>query len=111
MHRISPQTVKIFENTIKRIADAETVKKAEDIAQLTRGWLVGIRLMGILNNCQYDSMSDLVEFAVEAARKHIENATPGVTSTESGKEREYTYIPTISISVFCVPVKRGGELD
>ncbi len=81
--------VKIFHDSLESITGSETLEKAESTTQLTRGYLVGIRLLNLINDSQYDAMNNLLEIATQTARKHIKKAAHGVTSTESDKANEY----------------------
>ncbi len=107
MNELTKTAIKIFDNTLQSITGAQTVGKAESSAQLARGYLVGIRLLDIINNWQYDAMSDLLEISVKTARKQINKATSGVTSTESGfVQRNLTN--TNSIAIFAISVNKEG---
>jgi hypothetical protein len=86
MSELKDPAIKIFNNTVEHITGAETMEQAKEIAQLARGYLVGIRVLGIINICQYGAMNDLLGIAVEAANQRIKRTASGVTSTESGKE-------------------------
>lgn len=77
--------IRIFNDTLVSITGAESNESAEDTAQLLRGYLVGIRLLGIVNSVQYGAMSDLLNVALESAQKHIKK-TASLLEQESGSK-------------------------
>lgn len=86
MNELQEQAIRILNNTVENITGSASVDQAKETAQLTQGYLVGTRLLNIINPCQYDAMTKLVKIAVEAVERRAEKTAPGVTSTESGSK-------------------------
>lgn len=117
MNELKDPAIKIFKSTVESITGSETMDQAKETAQLARGYLVGIRMLGIINVGQYGAMSSLINIAVGAVQQRIEKAASGVTSTESSSSKEGCPVEdkslshTPSITILHISVKRGGELE
>jgi hypothetical protein len=113
MSKLKDPAIKIFNNTVEHITGAETMEQAKETAQLARGYLVGIQMLGIINICQYGAMNDLLGIAVEAASQRIKRTASGVTSTESGHGHNVlshtNSITIISIAVNKEDAENGNE--
>lgn len=113
MNDLKDPAIKIFNNTVESITGSETIEQAKETAQLARGYLVGIRMLGIINISQYGAMTNLLNVAMEAAQKHIKQAATSTANTDSGSccpLEDCGQSHTHSIAVLHISVKRGGEM-
>lgn len=106
MNELKGPAIKIFFNTIASITGAQTAEQADSTAQLARGYLVGIRLLEIINDSQYSAMSNLLKAAVDAVKQRIKRTASGVTSTESGHGQALLH--NHSITIIAIGVNKGG---
>lgn len=105
--------IRIFNDTLASITGADCVETAEDTAQLVRGYLVGIRLLGIINSIQYNAMSDRLAIALESAQQHIKK-TASLLEQESGSKEGHPLSDannTFSLDETVADVKPRAEVS
>lgn len=106
---------RIFNATVRNITAADNMEQAQSIAQLTTGFLVGIRLLGIVDAKQYQAMDRLLDAALDAVKRRMKKATPGAENTERGSkggcpnQDNDSLAHDFSIAARCLNVKRDKE--
>lgn len=109
MNELKSPAIKIFYNTVESITGARTAEQADSSAQLACGYLVGIRLLEIINDSQYGAMSDLLKAAVDAVKQCIKRTASGVTSTEGSQGQALLHTPSITIIAIGVNKEGAGN--
>lgn len=82
MSELMTHAIKIFDDTLEDLTGSESVGNAQKKQQLAQGYIVGLRLLGLITDKQYSAMDTLLR---AAKRKY-----PKTGAKMQGSEKEKT---------------------
>ncbi|MVB11057.1 hypothetical protein CAFE_17590 [Caprobacter fermentans] len=102
------QTVRILRNTIQHIEYAETIERAESLANMIRGFMIGSRLICVISAGQLRKISSELESTISDVKKRIKETAGGAANTEGGLGKMGIKI-NASITVLASGVNYAGR--